>query len=98
LIVAEPSTPGAPPGFAARLVLGLIAAYQRFISPLLGSRCRFYPTCSAYCHEAVTRFGLWRGGWLGLRRTARCHPFNRGGFDPVPDRFAWLQRTTGDTV
>ena len=66
------------------LVLGLIRAYQRFLSPLLGSNCRFYPTCSHYTYQAVEKYGVLRGGWLGIKRIARCHPFNPGGFDPVP--------------
>jgi len=67
------------------LVRGLIRGYQLFISPLLGQRCRFYPTCSAYTLEAVEKYGVMRGLWLGAKRISRCHPFNPGGFDPVPD-------------
>lgn len=69
---------------ARRIVTGLIRVYQRAISPWLGSNCRYLPTCSAYAIEAVTRFGVWRGGWLALRRIGRCHPWGGGGFDPVP--------------
>ena len=65
-------------------VMLLIRGYQRWISPLLGSNCRYYPTCSAYALEAVQHHGAIRGGWLGLRRIARCHPFREGGYDPVP--------------
>jgi putative membrane protein insertion efficiency factor len=61
----------------------LIRAYQLGISPLLGAHCRFYPSCSQYALEAVSRHGSLRGGWLALRRLARCHPFNEGGYDPV---------------
>jgi putative membrane protein insertion efficiency factor len=64
----------------------LIRAYQYFISPFLGSNCRFYPTCSCYAHQAIERFGPWRGGWMALRRIGRCHPWNEGGFDPVPEK------------
>ncbi|MGH7498162.1 MAG: membrane protein insertion efficiency factor YidD [Gemmatimonadales bacterium] len=62
----------------------LIRGYQRLISPLLPPSCRFYPSCSQYALEAVTRHGALKGGWLAVRRLARCHPFNPGGFDPVP--------------
>ncbi len=67
-----------------RLFLRLIRFYQRFISPGMGSNCRFYPSCSQYTYEAIEKYGVVRGGWLGVRRIARCHPFNKGGFDPVP--------------
>jgi uncharacterized protein len=62
----------------------LIRLYQWTVSPLFGPRCRFYPSCSHYAHEALGRFGLMRGGWLALQRIARCHPFHPGGWDPVP--------------
>jgi len=62
----------------------LIRGYQRFISPVLPASCRFSPSCSPYSLEAIERYGLVRGGWLGARRLVRCHPFNPGGFDPVP--------------
>jgi uncharacterized protein len=72
------------PGPVARLLLLLIAVYRRGISPLLGPRCRFLPTCSAYAADAVTTHGALRGSWLAVRRVARCHPFHPGGLDPVP--------------
>jgi uncharacterized protein len=62
----------------------LIRLYQWTVSPLLGPRCRFYPSCSHYAHEALGRFGLARGGWLAMKRVACCQPFHPGGFDPVP--------------
>ncbi|MGQ9585303.1 MAG: membrane protein insertion efficiency factor YidD [Anaerolineae bacterium] len=66
------------------LVLWLIRIYQRFLRPLLPPSCRFTPTCSEYMYEAVARYGVIKGGWLGLRRLSRCHPWNPGGYDPVP--------------
>ena len=62
----------------------LISVYRYLISPLLGQRCRFYPSCSEYALEALQRHGLFRGAWLAMRRIFRCHSFNPGGFDPVP--------------
>jgi len=68
-----------------QVVTAIITFYQRFISPLLPPRCRYYPTCSQYTLEAVTRFGTLRGLWLGFKRVARCHPLASTGYDPVPD-------------
>jgi uncharacterized protein len=69
---------------AGWLLVGLLTVYRRFISPLLGPRCRFYPSCSAYALEAVQLHGALRGSWLAVRRLSRCHPFHAGGLDPVP--------------
>lgn len=66
------------------IVLKLIVLYQRFISPLLAPRCRFYPSCSQYCFDAVEQYGIIKGLFLGIKRVLRCHPFNEGGYDPVP--------------
>jgi uncharacterized protein len=64
----------------------LIRGYQLAISPLLGPRCRFYPSCSHYAIEAIEMHGALRGTWLTIKRISRCHPFHEGGFDPVPGR------------
>jgi len=70
-----------------RLLLALIALYQRLLSPLLGSRCRFHPSCSDYARVAVARFGAGRGGVLAIWRILRCQPFSEGGIDEVPQTF-----------
>lgn len=66
------------------VVLILLRAYKRFISPLLPSSCIYQPTCSEYMMQAVQRYGVIKGVWLGIKRIARCHPFAQGGYDPVP--------------
>jgi len=67
------------------LVLLLIKAYQKTLSRALPpNTCRFYPTCSHYTYQAVYKYGALKGGWMGVKRIARCNPFNKGGFDPVP--------------
>ena len=67
-----------------RLVLLPIRGYQKFISPGLPPSCRFTPTCSQYALEAVSKHGALKGSWLAARRLVRCHPFNPGGYDPIP--------------
>jgi putative membrane protein insertion efficiency factor len=62
----------------------MLIAYRWSIGLVLPPTCRFSPTCSSYAEQAIDRFGLLHGGWLALRRLARCHPWHRGGFDPVP--------------
>lgn len=70
--------------FAQVVVLALVRFYQRLVSPLFGSNCRYHPTCSHYTYEAIEIHGALKGSWLGVRRIGRCHPFREGGFDPVP--------------
>jgi putative membrane protein insertion efficiency factor len=67
-----------------KLAVALVKAYQRWLSPLLGSNCRFHPTCSFYAIEAINRFGVLKGCWLAGKRILKCHPLNAGGEDPVP--------------
>ncbi len=67
-----------------RCALALLRFYKRFISPLLPRACRFVPTCSEYCAEAIQRYGLLKGGLACLWRILRCNPFSKGGYDPVP--------------
>jgi hypothetical protein len=66
------------------LVLLILRTYKVVISPWLGDCCRFHPSCSSYCSDAVKRFGVVRGIWLGFIRICKCHPFHPGGMDPVP--------------
>lgn len=67
-----------------RTAVGAIRVYQATLSRVLPRACRYYPSCSQYAVEAISRYGLWRGGWLALRRIGRCHPGRPGGYDPVP--------------
>jgi hypothetical protein len=66
------------------LLIAIIRLYQLLVSPWLGPRCRYYPSCSAYAAESLRRHGLVRGSWLAARRLGRCHPWHPGGIDPVP--------------
>lgn len=66
------------------LALRSLRFYKRFLSPMLPSACRFEPTCSVYMYQAIEKHGVFKGGWMGIRRIGRCHPFHPGGYDPVP--------------
>lgn len=66
-----------------RILLALVWTYRRWISPLFPARCRFYPSCSEYALQALQRYGALKGGWLALKRLARCGPWSKGGYDPL---------------
>jgi len=66
------------------IFLAVIRFYRGWISPMLPPSCRFYPSCSEYTYQAIEKYGVLHGGWLGVRRISRCHPWNPGGYDPVP--------------
>lgn len=68
--------------YVRKLFIGMVRFYQRALSPLLGSNCRFSPTCSQYTIEAIEKYGAVRGIWKGVMRIVRCHPFSHGGYDP----------------
>jgi hypothetical protein len=92
---ARPAAPlhASPPESPAEVILrlprlagiGLIKLYRLVLSPLIGRECRYLPTCSEYTEEAIGRYGLWAGSWIGLARIQRCGPFGASGFDPVPE-------------
>ena len=75
-----------PGGVALRLLVAAIELYRHMISPLRPASCRFMPTCSRYAVDALTEYGIIRGGWLALARLAKCGPWHGGGWDPIPER------------
>ncbi len=79
------NTEQAPTSIIAKILLSLIKMYRYTLSYLVGQHCRFHPSCSAYAELAILRFGVMRGVYLTLRRLLRCHPWHRGGEDPIPD-------------
>lgn len=66
-----------------KFFLSLIKLYQKYLSPLKGSTCRFYPSCSNYAYEAITKYGFCKGSFISLKRILKCHPFHPGGYDPI---------------
>jgi putative membrane protein insertion efficiency factor len=80
-----------------KFLLALLALYKRWLSPLLGSNCRFHPSCSNYARVAISRFGAVRGGTLSIWRIARCHPFSAGGIDDVPQTFTLRRRSSASS-
>lgn len=75
--------PAQKPSLLSQIFLGIIDTYRYLISPLIGQHCRYYPSCSAFTREAILEHGALKGGWLGIRRICRCHPYHEGGYDPV---------------
>ena len=92
--VREP--PGSRISPAGRVAILLIRGYQKIVSPWLGPRCRFHPSCSNYCIDAVRQHGMVHGLWLGFIRICKCHPFHPGGYDPVPERKKFLRKREND--
>lgn len=82
----------------ARALVLPIRAYQRLMSPFIAPRCRFYPSCSEYAAQAILKHGPLRGLYLAVRRLLRCHPWNAGGVDHVPDAFAWRRAHSHEVV
>lgn len=83
------------------VLLALIRAYQYVLSPWIGGSCRYWPTCSEYSREAIELHGALKGSWMMAARLARCHPYGRGGVDPVPARFrlrCWCREEHGQTA
>jgi uncharacterized protein len=82
------NTPASPKHFAVRAALFALACYKSYLSVLFAGSCRFEPTCSRYAQEAIERFGVTRGVWLGMKRLLRCHPLSsKFGYDPVPEKY-----------
>lgn len=79
-------------GAAKKIIIFLLHCFHYFISPVLGQHCRFYPSCSIYAQIAIKQYGIFRGGWLILKRVGKCHPWHAGGYDPVPEIQKTLQQ------
>ena len=75
-----------------KLISGLIGLYRYLISPFLGPNCRYTPTCSEYAQTAVMRFGVFKGGWIAIKRILSCHPWGKDGYDPVPEKKSDLNK------
>lgn len=67
-----------------KIIVFIIKGYRKLISPMFPPSCRFYPTCSEYSEEAISKYGIFKGGWMSIKRVGKCHPFHPGGYDPVP--------------
>jgi putative membrane protein insertion efficiency factor len=79
-----------------KVFLFLLILYKKLFSSFLGSNCRFVPTCSVYAYESIEKYGVLKGVFLGIKRILKCHPFHKGGFDPIPEKFEvklkWIQK------
>jgi putative membrane protein insertion efficiency factor len=85
--------------FGVRAALFALSFYKAYLSVLFAGTCRYEPTCSRYAYEAIERFGVLRGGWLGLKRLLRCHPLSgRFGYDPVPEKWEEMRANSDDVV
>ena len=89
------TTTGNRPGALVRVMVFAVQLYRNTISPFRPASCRFMPTCSEYAVDALQEYGMFRGSWLAIVRLAKCGPWHRGGWDPIPDRPATLQETRG---
>jgi len=78
-----------------KLIVAILRLYQWVLSPMLPSACRYYPTCSEYMRQAVEKYGVARGLWMGAKRLLRCHPFHAGGIDPVPEDVGYWMSDVG---
>jgi len=75
-----------------KIISGIIGLYRYVLSPILGPSCRFTPTCSEYAQTAVMRFGVFKGGWIAIKRIVSCHPWGKSGYDPVPEKKSDLDK------
>lgn len=75
-----------------KIISGIIGVYRYVLSPILGPSCRFTPTCSEYAQTAVIRFGVFKGGWIAIKRIVSCHPWGKSGYDPVPEKESDLNK------
>ena len=95
----DSSTLNEPKGAGVRAALFALSVYKSYLSVLFAGTCRFEPTCSRYAYEAIERFGVWRGVWLGTKRLARCHPLSgKFGFDPVPEKWEQMHTNAARTA
>ena len=69
-----------------KIISGIIGLYRYLVSPILGPSCRYVPTCSEYAQTSILRFGLFKGGWIAIKRIVSCHPWSKSGYDPVPEK------------